>query len=125
MKLLNSLLVLICLIVILPSIAQAEKYECKYPSYSNINGNHKDDNFKLLFLIEENEEKAYIIGNLQKVEVLKIDRGMGISIIEITALGNIMTTVISKDMKSVHSRNTIGPMGNLIPSQYYGSCTKE
>ncbi|GLO63828.1 hypothetical protein MACH09_43360 [Vibrio sp. MACH09] len=45
-----------------------------------------------------------------------------ITFVEITGVKNVMTTTMAFDNgKSVHSRNTVS-FGDLIPSQYYGSC---
>jgi len=48
----------------------------------------------------------------------------GVTFIEKTLTGNIMTTSITDGGKSVHSRNSI-VAGELVPSQYYGSCYKQ
>ena len=66
-----------------------------------------------------------MLGNNGNSPVVHIDKGNGISFIEITGLGNVMSTTIDKKMNSVHSRNSVGFSGELIPSQYYGSCVKK
>lgn len=65
-----------------------------------------------------------MLGNLGSVEVLEVKSDGQISFIQQTDTGNIMTTTITSDMKSVHSRNSV-MLGKLIPSQYYGECVEK
>jgi hypothetical protein len=51
--------------------------------------------------------------------------GEGITFIEITGGGNVMTTTIDQKMVSAHSRNTVVLGGDLLPSQYYGKCVSK
>ena len=95
--------------------------ECDFTSYSNAKGNHKD-HLKITFVIDEAAKKHYMVGNNGSNEVVHIDKGFGKSFIEITGLGNVMTTTINEQLSAVHSRNTVGFTGELVPSQYYGSC---
>lgn len=101
----------------------SETYECIYKLYSDNNGSHAD-NLKLTFLVDDTAQKSYVIGNNGSDEVVFINRGNGMSFIEVTDLGNVMTTSISLNMDTVHSRNSM--LGDkLIPSQYYGVCEKK
>jgi len=103
--------------------ASSTTYYCNYPEYASSDGVHKQKNkFEINFLVNGKNEKSYLLGNNGSSEVAIIDNwDGGITLIEITASGNVMTTVISKNGKSVHSRaNSIA--GELVPSQHYGSC---
>ncbi|MDH5721946.1 MAG: hypothetical protein OEY94_01315 [Alphaproteobacteria bacterium] len=105
-----------------PALA-TETYECLYSHYSNKEGLHDaEKNFLLTFVIDKEANKSYIVGNNGSNEVKYID-GYGVSFVEITQVGNIMTTAIDSEMNSVHSRHSI-LSGKLIPSQYYGQCVK-
>ena len=110
------------IVLFLPALALAEAvtFYCDYTSYSDEEGNHEvKDKFVLTFLVDG--DNAYIIGN-NGSEPVEVVAGDGkVSFIEITATGNLMTTAITADGKSVHSRNSI-MFGDLIPSQYYGTC---
>lgn len=108
-------------ILISGSAFATQTYECLFTNFSNPEGNHKET-FKLTFMIDEKTKKSYMIGNNGSSKVAHIDKGNGISFVEITGLGNVMTTTIDSNMKAVHSRNTVGILGELLPSQFYGSC---
>jgi hypothetical protein len=77
--------------------------------------------FKLNFIIDSTTGKAYVLGNNGSEEVTMLSSGKGISFIEITDVGNVMVTTVDASGISVHSRNSI-ILGELVPSQYYGSC---
>lgn len=119
------IVVVISLTVMTSNVVHAAtNFNCSYSSYSDEKGNHKADNFDLVFLVDENDDnKSYIIGNNGSENILYVENTSGVSFIEITGTGNVMTTVITNDMKSVHSRNAI-IINDLVPSQYYGECTK-
>ncbi len=112
---------LVILLLPLPVIA-TDTFECKFTSYSTKQGNKKED-LQLTYVVDDAADKAYMVGNNGSSEVIKIDKGNGISFIEITGLGNVMTTTIDKEHTAVHSRNTVGFTGELLPSQYYGHCS--
>ena len=98
-------------------------YICNYDSYSDEEGNHKvGKEFVLTFIVDSENKKAYIVGNQGSEEVAAIPHRIGgVSFVEVTGSGNVMSTVIDTAGNSVHSRNTsLG--GKLVPSQYYGKC---
>ena len=102
--------------------ASTKSYICDFPSYSDQRGNKKTKNsFRLQFLQDLEAEKAYIMGNNGANPVYVIPNDGGLTFIEITGTGNVMTTVILFTGPSVHSRSGI-MLGKIIPSQYYGSC---
>lgn len=99
-------------------------FTCIYEFYNdNKGGKHSIDNeFKLSFVIDEDNGKAYMVGNNGSNEVTPISGSDGISFIEVTDAGNVMTTSIVKSGATVHSRNTI-MFGDIIASQYFGTCS--
>jgi hypothetical protein len=108
------------------AMADTTTFECSYRSYSDEAGNHAvKGSFKLTFLIDTKADKAYLIGNNGSSEVVVIlnDDG-GLTLVETTASGNVMVTVIAAKEESVHSRNGI-MNGKIIPSQYYGKCVSK
>ena len=93
---------------------------CNYDKYSNNEGIHDAKEFKLTFIIDNEKETYYLLGNNGTEKVHPINNNEGISFLEVTATGNVMTTTIDSNKTSVHSRHTV--IGGLIPSQYYGAC---
>lgn len=109
--------------------AQTMSIECNYPLNVVLNSSGETEtqtiDFKLQFLIDESAEKAYMIGNNGSNEVFDIPNMGGRTFIEVTGTGNVMTTTITSELKSVHSRHTVMSImeePELIPSQYYGEC---
>lgn len=107
------------------AVADTVTFTCDYKTYSNPEGSHKvEQQFRLIFLIDSKANKSYLIGNNGSSEVKLVANTEGFTLVEVTDSGNVMVTVISAKGKSVHSRNGI-MLGNIIPSQYYGTCTKK
>ena len=101
--------------------AETTNLRCIYKSYSNMQGNHKDS-LELNFIIDNEAQESYLLGNNGSAKVVKINGAEGITFIEVTGAGNVMMTAItSESLDSVHSRHSI-LMGKMIPSQYYGRC---
>lgn len=105
--------------------AQTVTYSCKYPLYSDESGSHQaEDNFSLTFLMDIQSGKSYMTGNNGTSTVAVVDDGFDtFTFIEETVMGNVNVTTITPDLKSVHSRNST-LLGELMPSQYYGTCEK-
>jgi len=102
--------------------AGATTYYCKYPTFSDPTGIHRDtENFSLTFVVDSGTQKAYVIGNNGSEQVHLVNGWTAITFVEITDSGNVMTTTLAKG-KSVHSRNSVAD-GQIIPTQYYGTCT--
>lgn len=76
---------------------------------------------ELRFVSDPTTEKAYLIGSNGSSEVHTIKNVSGVSFVEITGTGNVMTTTIKSSGEAVLSRNAI-ILGDLIPTQYYGKC---
>ena len=107
------------------TLGETDTIICNYPTYSDQTGNHKvKKEFVLTFIIDTSSKKAYMPGNLGSTKVLLIPQQIpnnGISFIEVTASGNVMTTAIDSKGNSIHSRNEIID-GKIVPTQYYGKC---
>jgi len=113
------------LLLFIPSaFCETETIICQYPTYSNREGNHTNkEKFILTFIIDKENGKAYILGNVGSDEVLMVSKktGDGFTFIEVTPAGNVMTTTVDSKGGTVHSRNTVID-GELVPGQYYGTC---
>ncbi|HDM8173094.1 TPA: hypothetical protein P0E27_000272 [Vibrio harveyi] len=120
----NRLLFIACCFVSSSAIASTSTLECIYKKYADPEGVHvtKSD-FILRYLIDPDADKVYAMGNNGSNEVVKVSGSEHVSFLEVTGAGNVMVTTITNTMNTVHSRNTVGFGGDLIPSQYYGKCT--
>lgn len=110
----------------LPALGDTITYTCQYQSYSDQKGNHKvPDDFKLVFTVDTSKETAKTVGSKGSfnVEMLYSPSG-GMAFIEMIDGGKVLTTSIDPAGKSVHSRNIIVE-GEILPSQYYGTCSKK
>ena len=115
----------VCLIPT-PALCDTTTYTCQYQSYSDKKGNHKmSEDFKLVFTVDTVKETAKTVGSKGSfdVEMLYSPSG-GMTFIEMIDGGKVLTTTIDPSGKSVHSRNIIVE-GEILPSQYYGTCSKK
>jgi len=125
----KNIMLVILMLVFIPTLVygDTETFICNYSTYSDANGNHKvTDKFVLTFIVDMTKKTAIMLGSQGTEEVTLIPSGVGegISFIEITGAGNVMTTAIDSKGNSVHSRNTILD-GGIVPTQYYGKCEFE
>ena len=114
----------ILLMLSLSALADTTTYVCDYKTFSdNEDGLQEVDSpFVLIFVVDNENGKAAIVGNSWSEEVTIIaNDGGGLTFVEITVSGNVMTTTCDSSGKSVHSRNSV-LLGELIPSQFYGRC---
>lgn len=103
--------------------AATTSYTCKFMLEASPKGVSKRDKpFELRFIVDTATKKAYLVSNVGSSEVEIIPNRDGISFVEITGSGNVMVTAITKAGEAVHSRNGI-MFKELVPSQFYGSCT--
>jgi len=115
-------LVMVLLLTPFVTLADTVTYICNYPTWSNNTGIHKvKEKFEANFIVDEEAGKAYMLGNNGSVAVKLLESNDQLAFIQITATGNIITTTITSQLKSVHSRNVV-IFGELLPSQYYGKC---
>ncbi|RPJ15412.1 MAG: hypothetical protein EHM37_03695 [Deltaproteobacteria bacterium] len=114
----------VCLTPI-PALCDTMTYTCHYQSYSDRKGNHKmAEDFFFDDAAATEKQKAKTIGSKGRfdVEMLYSPSG-GMTFIEMIDGGKVLTTTIDSSGKSVHSRNIIVE-GEILPSQYYGTCSK-
>jgi hypothetical protein len=97
-------------------------YICAYPTWSDEDGNHPANDFNLTFIVDSENETAYMLGNLGTSEIIFLPKITGTNFLEMSDTGNIYTTTIDDNLNSVHSRNSV-ILGQLLASQYYGGCT--
>ncbi len=101
---------------------QTDTLVCNYQKYATSEGVQSVKKpFVLTFIIDSKNDAAYLVGNNGSSKVQAIPGGGGITFIEITGSGNIMTTTVDSKGVSVHSRHT-QIEGEVVPSQYYGVC---
>jgi len=93
---------------------------CTYTKQADPEGVRKTDNFVLTFVLDTENQKAYVVGNSGSEEVTPIINDDRMTFIEITATGTVQVTAVDKKGNSAHSRHT--NIGGLMPSQYYGTC---
>ncbi|PSV10468.1 hypothetical protein [Photobacterium leiognathi] len=116
------ILPVILLLMSASSFSSTSTIKCIYKSYSDAEGSHKvKKDLVLSFLLDSDNNKSYVLGNNGSNEVVKIVGTGHVTFLESTSSGNVMTTTITDNMKTVHSRNSV-LFGKLIPSQYYGEC---
>ena len=90
------------------SSASQISYICNYATYSDENGNYKvTKEFVLIFFVDSDNGKGYVIGNQGSEEIEIITQQMGgVAFIEVAGTGNVVTTAIDAYSNSVHGRNT-------------------
>lgn len=111
---------------LLPAVAYGAttSYTCKFSIEATPKGLSKQASpFELRFVVDTTTRKAYLMGNAGSSEVGVVPNAGGISFIEVTATGNVMVTAVTNSGEAVHSRNGIMSK-ELLPSQYYGKCTR-
>ena len=88
----------------------------------------KETSFELDFVVTERFKKGIMVGNngssdISIVPIMNLNGVdlQGLTFFEITNVGNVSTTTVDMKGNSVHSRNMV-LYGELISSQYYGTC---
>ena len=103
--------------------AEALRFKCVYTkTFSPGSGLADAKGFALELALDGVTGEGVLFGNggVSRVEAHPGDFGM--TFIEKLATGAVQTTTIAKNGSSVHSRHTIFPQGDILPSQYYGKC---
>jgi hypothetical protein len=72
-------------------------------------------------ITDTDTKKSYLMGNQGSAAVRRVANASGVSFIEITGTGNVMTTSITNGGISVHSRH-LNACSEMIASQYFGNC---
>lgn len=101
----------------------AVSYICEYQKFADRKGFAEAKDFVLTFIIDPQKGSAYMVGNngAASVESVYNSESKSVTFIEITATKNVMLTTIDSGLRSVHSRHSV-MFGELIESQYYGTC---
>ena len=120
-----TLLLLALLLAGTNTFAATTSYVCKFPVEASPKGLAKQASpFELRYVVDSSTKKAYLMGSAGSSEVEIILNVDGISFVEITNSGNVMVTAITASGEAVHSRNGI-MFKELVPSQYYGKCSRQ
>jgi len=118
-----KILLALTLLLINQAHSEVVTYVCDYRLSSDQDGvKSQDKPFILTFMKDSENGKFYVLGNLGTTEVIAIEKETQITFIEVTSTGNVMTTTIDSKLQTVHSRNSV-LFGEIVPSQYYGTCT--
>ena len=114
---------LLAMTVAVPAVwAQTLTIECTYSTFGDKDGQRElSEPFVLTYIIDPAKESVYVVGDRGSGKVDQVPGHGGLSFIEITDNGSVITTTFDSKGASVHSRNTT-LNGILIPSQYYGQC---
>ena len=104
------------------ALAASLKYKCTFPSYANPDGINDTNDFNLEFVVDTITKEAVMIGNNGFSPVRFLFGNSGVTFSEELPTGAIQTTTIATQGDAVHSRHTL-ILGDLVPSQYYGTCT--
>lgn len=117
------LAILLAVTTAVPAVwAETLTIECTYATFSDKDGRQAlREPFEVTFIIDPAEESVYVVGDRGSGKVDQVAGEGGLSFIEITGNGSVITTTFDSKGSSVHSRNTT-LNGILIPSQYYGRC---
>ena len=78
--------------------------------------------FTLTF-VRTGPETATVLGNNGSNEVAVVEGYAGTTFLEVLISGAVQTTTVTLNMDAVHSRHTVIG-GELVPTQYYGTCRK-
>jgi len=104
--------------------AKDYRWSCTYSDKASPAGIETDAHLQLIFAFDDVTRKAMVFGtNGSDVDVHM--GSLAISFMEKLETGAVQTTVISFAGDSTHSRHTLLSDKDLVPSQYYGQCTKE
>ena len=124
----NSLrrIAFIVVLMLVYGMATAKDYRwsCTYSDKASQAGVETDAHLHLDFVFDDVTRKGMVFGtNGSDVDVHM--GSLAISFVEKLETGAVQTTVISFAGDSTHSRHTALSDKELVPSQYYGQCTKE
>ncbi|MDJ0668497.1 MAG: hypothetical protein QNJ61_14515 [Desulfobacterales bacterium] len=119
----KTIILLLAMTTTVPSVwAESLTIECTYSTFSDKDGRRElSEPFEVTFIIDPAKESVYVVGDRGSGKVDQVAGEGGLSFIEITDNGSVITTTFDSNGASVHSRNTT-LNGILIPWQYYGRC---
>jgi hypothetical protein len=104
--------------------AKGYRWSCTYSDKVSPAGMQTEAHLQLDFIFDDLTRKAMVLGNNGSDVDVHIG-SLAISFMEKLETGAVQTTVISFAGDSTHSRYTLIRDKDLVPSQYYGQCTKE
>jgi hypothetical protein len=104
--------------------AKDYRWSCTYSDKVSPAGIETDAHLHLDFVFDDVTRKAMVFGTNGSDVDVHIG-SLAISFMEKLETGAVQTTVISFASDSTHSRHTLFSDKDLVPSQYYGQCTKE
>lgn len=99
------------------------RYFCIFELYASMDGLKEAKDFKLEFVLETASGKGMMIGNQGFSEVFVTTGPYATTFLEHLKTGVVQTTTITQNGSAVHSRHTVLFENDLIPTQYYGTCT--
>lgn len=122
----KEVIISILIVMLMSTISSAKVFglECEFAKVATLKDGLKNATFKLDFVFDTEKKKYVVLGNNSMEDLTMIENDDGITLVEITRSGNVMTTTINvsdQNLEAVHSRNTLIPSG-LIAQQYYGWC---
>ena len=110
---------------VLSAYAETTSYVCRFPVSATKRGLNKlYEPYELRFVVNTWGKKAHLVSSNESVQVEVIPNQHGVTFLEITPTGNVTVTTISESGDATHSRSGM-IMKELMPSQFYGKCTKQ
>ena len=123
-KSLRRIALIVALLIYGTATAKDSRWSCSYSDKVSPAGIETDAHLHLDFVFDDVTRKGMVFGtNGSDVDVHV--GSVAISFMEKLETGAVQTTVISFAGDSTHSRHTLLSDKDLVPSQYYGQCTKE
>jgi len=104
--------------------AKDYRWSCTYSDKASQAGIETDAHLQLDFVFDDVTWKGMVFGTNGSDVDVHIG-SLAISFTEKLKTGAVQTTVISFAGDSTHSRHALFSDKDLVPSQYYGHCTKE
>ena len=114
---------IVTLIMFLPAHAYAKTLVCEFPKYHSQDETRLQtaSGFEMTFRYDLINSEAFMEGNGGISSVVLTGGSAGLTFLEFLNTGAIQSTTVAKNGAAVHSRHTL-MFGDLVPSQYYGSC---
>ena len=104
--------------------AKDNRWSCTYSDKASPAGIETDAHLHMDFVFDDVTRKGMVFGTNGSHIDVHIG-SLAISFMEKLETGAVQTTVITFAGDSTHSRYTLLSDKDLVPSQYYGQCTKE
>ena len=107
----------------LPASTHAKTLVCKFPKYHSQDETRLQtaSGFGMTFRYDQITREAIMEGNGGISSVVLQGGSDALTFLEFLTSGAVQSTTVAKNGAAVHSRHTL-MFGDLLPSQYYGSC---